>query len=45
MKIIAYTVMAYSSLIRLVSMKRFNSKATPITDNDYSCRIKAVELV
>ena len=41
----AYTVQHFLTLIELVSMTRFNSKVTPPTDNDYSCHIKAVELV
>ena len=39
----AYTALA--ALIRLVSMTRFNSKATPTNDTDYTCHKKAVELV
>ena len=37
----AYTVIAYYvALINLVSTMYFSSKATPITDNDYSCLTK-----
>ena len=38
----AYTVLAYSGL---VFMMRFDSKATPTTDNERSYYIKTVELV
>ena len=33
------------TVIRLVSMVHFNCKATPTNDIDYSCHIKAAELV
>ena len=33
------------SLIRLVSMMLFNFKETSTNDTDYSCHMKAVELV
>ena len=36
-KITAYTTNLKLTLIRLVSVTRFNSKAMPITNNDYSC--------
>ena len=35
----------YLTLIRLVSMMHFNCKAMPTNDTNYSCHIKAVELV
>ena len=37
--------MAQTALIRLVSLTHINAKAIPTNDNDYSCHIKAVELV
>ena len=39
----AHTVLAY--LIRLVCMMCMNAKAMPTNDIDYSCHLKAVELV
>ena len=35
----------YLTIIRLVSTTHFDSKATPTTETDYSCNIKAVKLV
>ena len=38
--VMAYTVIVYSDYISCMTC--FNSKATPTTDYDYSCHIKAV---
>ena len=39
------TVKVGTTLIRLVSMKHFNFKATPTTDHNHNIHIKAVEHV
>ena len=41
----AYAVLTYNTLTRLVFMMRFNVKAMPTNDTDYSCHIKAVEFI
>ena len=38
-------LMAYTALARLVCTTRINAKATLTNDIDYSCHMKAVELV
>ena len=42
-KVMAYTMLL--SLVKLVSMMRFNCKATSANDTDYSCHIIAIEFV
>ena len=39
------SVVGYSYSARLIYRACFNSKATPVNDTNYSCYVKAVELV
>ena len=44
-KVYSWLTRCQLTLIRLVSMIHFTSKATPTNDTDYSCHIKVVEFV
>ena len=44
-KVNAWFTQCYITIIRLLYMTHFNCKVTPTNYTDYSCNIKAVELV